>query len=89
MSTPGGERSFPGATEAILTVFLYSANNLESAEGVAPSVVVGVAVGGEVRESQEKENSPQPEFLQEFIFMIGRVVQIAILPFKSNLFEMI
>jgi len=69
--SPGGARLFPGTTEAVLTVFLYSAHNLMDAEGGAPNVGVAVAVGEDARQSKVMDNSPQPEFMEEFLFMLG------------------
>ena len=70
VSTPGGERSFPGKTAAVLTVFIYSVNNLETGEEAGPSVSVVVTAAGERRETKEVKNSPQPEFLEEFVFLV-------------------
>eukprot|EP00092_Neocalanus_flemingeri_P008919 GFUD01009594.1.p1 GENE.GFUD01009594.1~~GFUD01009594.1.p1 ORF type:complete len:558 (-),score=154.47 GFUD01009594.1:168-1682(-) len=81
--TPGRDtaRLFPGSTAAILSVFIYSANNLAKYAGASPTPIpVGhlpsakatVTVANYTQTTGVSKDSQQAEFKQGFVFKLGK-----------------
>jgi len=82
VSRPGPPTSllFPGSTAAVLTVFIYSANNLAKYAGATPvplpvghlpSAQATLTVASYIKTTGVSRNSQQAEFKQGFTFLLG------------------
>jgi hypothetical protein len=83
VSLPGRDtaRLFPGSTAAVLSVFIYSANNLAKYSGASsvpipvghlPSAQATLSVANYTRTTGVSKDSQQAEFKQGFVFLLGR-----------------
>lgn len=74
--TPPDELSYNGSTRMVVTVFVYSCNNLtEFADGSAvdgvPTTRLVCSMAGFVNKSETKKNTQHPEFQEGFTFPVG------------------
>lgn len=79
--SPDTSHLFPGSTAALLSVFIYSANNLAKYAGPAPVPIPGghlpsaqatLTVANYTRTTGVSKDSQQAEFKQGFTFLLGK-----------------
>jgi len=77
---PPASHQFPGSTAAVLSVFIYSANNLAKYAGATPvplpvghlpSAQATLTVANFIKTTGVSKNSQQAEFKQGFTFLLG------------------
>ena len=77
-STPQVSPAFPNPIKAVLSVFIYSANNLDhhvdsnKKSGVTPSPQAVVKIGNQVKKTKKLKETQQAEFKEGFIFKLDQ-----------------